>query len=124
VEHRIGIIKFFWLARTGGFSTANNLCTSVSDLCASSDVKGNCLTCYKGYYLKDRSSRMDSECSLPPKMLTLLILDAEYGAGISSLSFLFKDMILQPTSNVFPSIITVIPTIRMAPANRTIKAMN
>ena len=32
---------------------ANKVCVPVSDQCASSDSNGNCLTCYKGYDLKD-----------------------------------------------------------------------
>ena len=32
---------------------ANKVCVPVSDQCASSDSNGNCLTCFKGYDLKD-----------------------------------------------------------------------
>ena len=36
----------------GWVFNSNNVCTVVSDLCASNDKSGNCLTCYKGYDLK------------------------------------------------------------------------
>jgi hypothetical protein len=37
----------------GWFFNTNQVCTPISDQCASSNEKGNCLTCFSGYDLKD-----------------------------------------------------------------------